>query len=241
VSTATASDLTVPLLGGRHHFLLRRLHSLTGLVFGGYLIVHLLINATIAQGFDAHGISSYGTQVDKIHSLPFLPVIEWTFIYLPIIFHTIYGIWITVTGQPNVQNYPYSKNWFYVLQRISAIIIVLFMLFHVLSLKYGLFGEGLRFNPHGESMRTIAIHFDRSFLITWFVYPLGITASCYHLANGFWTAAITWGLTISKSAQQRWGLVCGGLFAVTFIAGMTALFTGAALDPAKIPPAVVER
>lgn len=234
MSSATASDLTVPLLGGRHHFLLRRLHSLTGLVFGGYLIVHLLVNATIAQGFDAHGVASYEVQVGKIHSLPFLSLIEWTFIYLPIIYHTIYGIWITLTGQPNVQNYPYAKNWFYVLQRISAIIIVLFMLFHVLALKYGLFGAGLQFNAEGQSMRSIATHFDRSALITWGVYPLGILASCYHLANGFWTAAITWGLTVSKASQKRWGLVCAGLFAVTFIAGMTALVTGAALDPAKI-------
>ena len=107
MTSATASDLALHPIGGRAHFLIRRLHSLTGLVFGGYLIVHLLVNATIAQGGTV-----YQVQVDKIHSLPFLPVIEWTFIYLPIIFHTIYGIWITITGQPNVSHYPYMKNWF---------------------------------------------------------------------------------------------------------------------------------
>jgi hypothetical protein len=36
-------------------------------------------------------------------------------------------------------------------------------------------------------------------------YFVGITASVYHFANGLWTAAITWGLTISQQAQQRWG------------------------------------
>ena len=45
MSTATASDPTLPLLGGRYHFLLRRLHSLTGIIFGGYLVVHLLIKS----------------------------------------------------------------------------------------------------------------------------------------------------------------------------------------------------
>ena len=50
MSTAIASDPTVPLLGGRHHFFIRRLHSLTGLVFGGYLVVHLLVNATLIEG-----------------------------------------------------------------------------------------------------------------------------------------------------------------------------------------------
>src|SRR2546421_3437681 len=92
-TATTAPDLTVPLLGGRHHFLLRRLHSLTGLVFGGYLIVHLLVNATIAQLGD-----TYQVQVRKIHELPFIWAIEWGMIYLPILYHTFYGIWITLTG-----------------------------------------------------------------------------------------------------------------------------------------------
>ena len=228
MSTATASDYAArPLLGSRQHFVLRRLHSLTGLVFGGYLVVHLLVNATIAQG----GIV-YQQQVDKIHSLPFLPVIEWSFIYLPILYHTIYGIWITLTGQPNVTHYPYAKNYFYLLQRASAIVIVFFLLFHVLSLKYGLFGTNLSFEPH-TALGTVGRHFDHGLLV-WIIYPIGIFASCYHLANGFWTAAITWGLTISNSAIRRWGYVCVGIFAVIFIAGMIALIAGANLDWNKV-------
>jgi succinate dehydrogenase / fumarate reductase cytochrome b subunit len=230
VSTATATDLTVPTLGGRHHFLLRRLHSLTGIVFGGYLIIHLLVNATIAQGKNV-----YQTQVDKIHDLPFLPVIEWAFIYLPILYHTVYGVWITLTGQPNIDRYRYTKNVFYVLQRGSAVIIVFFMLFHVLALKYGLFGANLAFNPHRGALKTVAQHMEASFFNTSFVYPVGILASCYHLANGFWTAAITWGLTVSAGAQKRWGYACAGLFALTLIAGMVALVAAARLDPNNVP------
>ncbi len=221
--TATASDHTLPVIGGRNHFLLRRLHSLTGIVFGGYLVVHLLVNATIARG-----PTEYQVQVDKIHSLPFLPVIEWTFIYLPILFHTVYGVWIILTGQPNVNRYSYGKNWSYTLQRISAVIIVFFMLFHVLALKYGAFGLNLSFDPH-RALGTVGRHLDHGLLV-WIVYPIGILASCYHLANGFWAAAITWGLTISARAQQRWGLVCAGLFVLTFVAGMIALIAGANLD-----------
>jgi succinate dehydrogenase / fumarate reductase cytochrome b subunit len=76
---------------------------------------------------------------------------------------------------------------------------------------------------------------NASAIIVWIVYPLGILASCYHLANGFWTAAITWGLTVSKGAQQRWGYVCAGLFAITFIAGMVSLVAAANIDPAAVP------
>ena len=233
MSTATAStktDLTVPTIGGQYHFLLRRLHSLTGIVFGGYLVVHLLVNATIAQGGNV-----YQTQVDKIHDLPFLPVIEWAFIYLPIIYHTVYGVWITLTGQPNVGHYPYAQNWGYVAQRVSAVVIVFFILFHVLALKYGLFGTNLAFNPHGGALKTVAQHMDASALVTWFVYPVGILASCFHLAYGFWMAAITWGITISRGAQRRWAYACAGLFVVVFVAAMLALVAAARLDPSTVP------
>jgi succinate dehydrogenase / fumarate reductase cytochrome b subunit len=59
--------------------------------------------------------------------------------------------------------------------------------------------------------------------VAYFVYPLGILASCFHLANGFWTAGITWGLTISAAAQRRWGYVCAGLFFFALLCGFLAL------------------
>lgn len=224
MTTATATDLTAPLIGGRTHFLLRRMHSLTGLIFGGYLVVHLIVNASIAQLGN-----SYQIQVRKIHDLPFLWAFEWGMIYLPFLFHTFYGIWIVVTGKPNVKNYPYTRNVFYVLQRLSAIIIVLFVFFHVFSLKYGWFGASLQFDPERASA-TIGRHMQEAWwIVPWVVYPLGILASCYHLANGFWTAAITWGLTISAGAQRRWGYACAAIGVGLFVMGMIALVASARL------------
>ena len=220
MTTATAPDVTVPLIGGTHHFLLRRLHSLTGLIFGGYLIVHLIVNATLAQG----GIV-YQTQVDKIHSLPFLWVVEWIFIFLPILYHIVYGVWITLTGQPNTGNYPYLKNTFYLLQRISAIILILFIGFHVLGMK-GWLGGTLSFDPTHATQSAVR-HIDSHWWVAFLIYPIGILASCYHLANGFWTAAITWGLATSAGGQRRWGWACAGLFVFTLICSSLAL--GAAI------------
>jgi succinate dehydrogenase / fumarate reductase cytochrome b subunit len=221
LTTATASDFTTPTIGGHHHFLLRRLHSFTGIVFGGYIVVHLLINATLIQGLSPSD-SVFQRQVDKIHSLPFLLAIEWTFIYLPILYHTIYGIWITLTGQPNNANYPFAKNWYYLIQRVSAIIIAFFITFHVLGMK-GLLGHALYFDPE-HAVPTVVRHINVNWSVAYLVYPLGILASCYHLANGFWTAGITWGLTVSSNAQRRWGMICAGLFVFTLACGLTALY-----------------
>ena len=200
-------------------FLLRRLHSLTGILFGGYLVIHLLLNATL---FQSGGM--FQKQVEKIHSLPFVLVLEWVLIYLPIIFHTVYGFVLMVTARVNVRQYPYTKNIYYTLQRISAVLIVGFILFHVLAMK-GWFGASLAFRfENGDAARSTIQHINAHWTLAWIVYPLGILASCYHLANGFWTAAITWGLTVSAGAQRRWGLVCFGLFLLTFGCGMLAWY-----------------
>jgi succinate dehydrogenase / fumarate reductase cytochrome b subunit len=253
VSIASAPDYSLTHAAGRHYFLLRRLHSLTGLVFGGYLIVHLLINATLVQGLsEGGGKTVYQIQVDKIHSLPFLPLVEWTFIYLPILYHTFYGIWVIATGHPNVDRYGYSRNWFYTLQRVSAIVLVFFMVFHIFGMK-GFFGsevihsmkvangseitvgDKLTFVPVDYATQSTANHMNAAWWVWGVIYPVGILASCYHLANGFWTAGITWGLTVSSKAIHRWGIACTLLFVFTFGCGITALVSLVKMGPQPIP------
>lgn len=220
MTTATANDFTLPLIGGKNHFLFRRLHSLTGIIFGGYLVVHLIINATMIEGWRTRDI--YQLQVDKIHVLPFLRGIEWIFIYLPILYHAIYGLYITFTAQWNVDRYPYVKNWCYVVQRITALYLAMFILFHVLAMKH-LLGAGLAFDPE-HATGTTAQHVTSSWALAYVIYPLGVLASCWHTANGFWTAGITWGLTTSAAGQRRWGYACGALGVLMLVCGALALF-----------------
>ena len=187
-------------------FLLRRLHSLTGLVFGGYLIVHLLVNATIAQGGDT-STRCRSTRSTACRSCPSSSGRSSTC--------RSSSTPSTASGSRSPASRtstatPTRRTGSTSLQRISAIVIVLFMLFHVLSLKYGCSARtsaSTRTAPSAPSAGTSTTAGS-----SWLVYPIGILASCYHLANGFWTAAITWGLTISAAAQKRWGYVCAGLF-----------------------------
>ncbi len=229
VSTAVAPSVSVsssPL-----PFLLRRLHSLTGIMFGSYLVIHLMVNATLIEGSRHPGAPAvFAEQVNKIHSLPFLLAIEWTMIYLPIIFHGIYGIWIALAGRPNVDNYPYRSNWYYLLQRLSSIIILLFMLFHILGFK-GYFGPRLEFDAT-HSVASVQHHFQLHWSLLYIVYPLGVFASCFHTANGFRGAAIAWGLTVSKKSMARWNLVCVAIFLGMMACGFTALAAVAAMEPA---------
>ena len=65
--------------------------------------------------------------------------------------------------------------------------------------------------------------FTTSGLVVSLFYMLGVTLLVFHFANGLWTAAITWGVTITEKAQKRWGVVCAGLGAAMMLAGWSAV------------------
>ena len=204
-------------------------------MFSGYLVVHLLINFTLVQGTNP---DVFQKQVDKIHGLPLLTAIEWGAIYLPIIFHTVYGIYLGLAARPNNAEYGYTKNWFYLFQRISAAILVFFILFHVLTMK-GVFGgdlgKALTFVPVDHATQSTINHFNARWWVTYVIYPVGLLAGTFHLANGLWTAAIAWGLTVSAKAQRRWGYVCAGIFVMTTFWAFAALTKAASGTYKDIP------
>src|SRR4051812_41055959 len=74
-----------PLRAGQgHSFLLRRLHSISGIVpVGAFLVEHILVsNATAINGPEA-----YANQVKFLGSLPLVLFLEAFGIWLPILFH----------------------------------------------------------------------------------------------------------------------------------------------------------
>lgn len=236
-STASGPRQAVAGLLHTHRFTLRRLHSLMGVLFGGYVVVHLLVNATLIEaafpGLFLDRGDVYQAQVDKIHSLPFLIAIEWTAIFLPILFHAIYGTLIAFSGRVNVGNYSYGKNWAYTLQRATSFILLAFIAFHVLTMKGvipGTFGDRTTFIPHAATISTVN-HMHAGWWVGWVVYPIGILAATFHLANGMWTAAITWGLTIGAKSQQLWGYACAGLFLFATACGFVSLGSALAAEP----------
>jgi len=112
-----------PLRAGQGYtFLLRKLHSLLGIVpIGAFLLEHLLSN------FEAlKGPAAYGAQVKFLNSLPMVRVLEWVFIFLPILYHGLYGIWIWLRGKSNIVYYPWAGNWMYVAQRWTGLVAILY-------------------------------------------------------------------------------------------------------------------
>lgn len=232
----------------KHHYLLRRLHSLTGVMpIGFFLLTHLTTNASIVWGMlDSHkakyghaGAATFQHEVNFIHSLPFLLLIEVFGLWLPIAFHSVLGVYYATTGKGNTGHYGYGANWRYSLQRISGYVGVLFIFYHVATLRWGwtfLVPGGTKWSAeYAASTMAAALQgstsgFTAAGMVVAAFYMLGVTLLVFHLANGLWTAAITWGLTISAKAQRRWGYVCAGIGAGLMIAAWSAVIGFALLN-----------
>ncbi|MGI8787771.1 MAG: succinate dehydrogenase [Pyrinomonadaceae bacterium] len=201
-------------------FILRKLHQLTGIVpLGLYFLVHMYTNSTAMSGekvFEDH--------VTDIHHLPYLIFIEIFGIFLPLLFHSIYGIFISVEARPNALNYGYGRNWFYVFQRVTGIFLFLFLTFHIFNLRFGLI-PGLNETPvagHADLAFNIV---SREFHITWvfILYVLGVTATAWHLAYGIFLFAVDWGILIGERAQKMALYACVGFAFFLSAVGINAM------------------
>lgn len=206
----------------RHHFVLRRLHSLTGIVpVGVFVIMHLFTNFQLVTGTFQH-------EVNFIHSLPGLLIMEVT-IWVSIAFHAGLGIYYATSGRQNLKNYRHGDNLRYTLQRTTGYIALVFIFLHIATLRWqwtfgGLFTTFYVSTKNGYPLAAATT--ARALQNNWvmLLYLVGALSVVFHWANGLWTAAITWGLTVSTAAQRRWGYVCGvlGIALTVFTIGAIA-------------------
>jgi succinate dehydrogenase/fumarate reductase cytochrome b subunit (b558 family) len=204
----------------RRPFLLRKLHSLTGVVpVGGFMVFHLWENATALQGRER-----FDEAVAGINRMPYLPVLEWGLILLPLLFHAGYGVYLALQMKPNVGSYTFSRNWMYTLQRVTGLVSFAFILFHL----YGYWGQKLVGNMQADQFypelsknlsHTVGVGGVGIPAIA-LIYILGIAAAVFHFANGLWGFCFSWGITVSRRSQQAAATVFG-------LAGLALFFLGA--------------
>jgi len=195
---------------------------------GAFLIAHLTTNSSIVWGMVdtrqgetpvSRGVAVFQHEVDFIHSIPFLLLIEIFGLWIPILFHSALGFVYAFSGKSNTRLYPYQDNWRYTLQRVSGYLGFLFLLYHIATARWGWtwLPGAATFEAEAASSTTALMlqggspGLDPLGVAVSLFYLLGVSLLVFHFANGLWTAAITWGLTISASAQRRWGYVCAAI------------------------------
>ncbi len=197
------------------HFLLRRLHSLLGLLpVGGFLAFHLWENSQ-----SRFGAAHYNEQVvGSLQGLNYLVVLELCLIALPLLLHAGYGLVILRGGSSDWNRFPWLHHRFYFLQRFSGVAILLFLLFHVGSTRlWGVYEPAIRSDLYSHMQSLLSQPW------VFALYLLGLLLSVFHLSNGLWTMAISWGLTTSVAAQRIGFFVCGGIFLLLTAMGVHGL------------------
>jgi succinate dehydrogenase / fumarate reductase cytochrome b subunit len=195
------------------HFWLRRIHSLSGIVpIGGFLAFHFYENYSARRGADAYNKAAHDLQ-----QLPFALAMEVLIIIVPILFHGIYGLFITSTAQPNPIRNAYVRNFMYFLQRVTGVIVFAFILFHLWTTRL------VQIQDH-ESLdlfRQVQAAVGNPWIYAFYI--AGILSATFHLANGIWSFSIVWGLTVGPRAQRRMMYVSAAVFLLLSYVGIASI------------------
>jgi succinate dehydrogenase / fumarate reductase, cytochrome b subunit len=206
-----------PLRAGQgSSFIWRKLHSLLGIVpIGAFLIEHIISNWEAVQGPVA-----YGRQVLFLNSLPLVRVMEWVFIFIPILYHAIYGLWIWLRGKANIVYYPWAGNWLYLAQRYTGVFAVFYIGYHVATQRF--MGVDLPHNPAAAFWK-VQHELQNPWIVAFYV--VAMIAICFHFAYGVWLFAAKWGFTPGERARRRFGWVCGVGGFILMVMGLASIWS----------------
>jgi succinate dehydrogenase / fumarate reductase cytochrome b subunit len=200
-------------------FVLRKLHQLSGIMpLGIFLLEHFYTNSKALTG-----PADFNNAVKDLQSIPYILFVEIGGIFIPLIYHAVYGLVITIEARPNNLAYPYPRNWFYLIQRITGVILFFFITFHVLNFRFGLIpglnNLSVASNP---SMGFDIVSREFRLVPIFIIYLIGITATVWHLANGIWLFLVDWGITIGERAQRLTGYACIAFGVFLLLVGINA-------------------
>ena len=198
-------------MAGRQEFYWRRLHSLLGVIpVGLFLMQHLVVNH-----FATGGEESFNNAAHFMEQLPFRYFLEVFIIFLPLLFHAIYGLYIAFTAKNNIGQYSYFRNWMFMLQRVSGVITLIFVAWHVWETRIAAaFGAEVNF----QMMETIL----SSPFMLW-SYLIGVISTTFHFANGLWSFFVSWGITVTPRSQVISTYITIGVFIALSIVGVRAI------------------
>lgn len=201
-------------LGNQRGFLNRRLHSLLGVIpVGFFLLEHLLTNY-----YATKGAPEFIKQVEWIQNLPFVLLLEIFFIFIPILYHGGYGLYIAFQADNNVKNYSTYRNMMFMLQRVTGVLTLAFILWHLWETRVQV--AIYHYTPAELALNTAMMLQDNW---VFFLYILGVLAAVFHFTNGMWSFLVSWGVTVGPRAQMISSWVWGIVFLFISYIGISAL------------------
>ena len=206
-------------------FYARKAFELSGLVpVGAFLVEHLYSNF---QRVGPGGAERFDKLVVDLQTNPLVVYAEVGAIALPLLYHAGYGLLVAGKARPNAGEYGLLRNWTYVLQRITGILLLLYIGYHVYNTRlYPMLHASDPSLQHVGGEALVSSAYMQAYLggshlglsVFW-IYVVGLACATFHFGNGLWNLGVHWGLTVSPSAQRLSGWACASV-------GLTLLFLG---------------
>ncbi|MBU8905101.1 succinate dehydrogenase cytochrome b558 subunit [Desertibacillus haloalkaliphilus] len=209
-------------MAANREFMNRRLHSLLGVIpVGLFLVQHLVINH-----FATGGASAFNQAAQFMENLPFRYFLEIFLIFIPLLYHAIYGLYIAFQARNNTSKYGYFRNWMFLLQRVTGVITLIFVVWHVWETRIqAALGVHVDYNMMADILSS-------PFMLVFYI--VGVVSTTFHFANGLWSFAVSWGITVTPRSQQIATYVTLGIFVVLTFIGIRAILAFINPDLANI-------
>ena len=206
----------VTILSKERGFIWSKLHSLLGVIpVGLFLVFHLSLNFTAVGGEDFYN-KAVGMMDYVPHAL--LLAMEWIIIYIPLMFHAFYGVYIAFIAKFNAKRFSTFRNWMFTLQRFTGIFLVVFVAWHIFQTRIQkALGEEVGF----DMMADIVANNPLMLIF----YIVGILSATFHLSNGLWSFLVSWGITQSKQSQKIVTYISMVFFVIISIMGVWAILS----------------
>lgn len=195
----------------------RKLHSLLGVIpLGFFIIEHLITNYSAFQG----GNELFTEKVLWLNSLPLVFFLELFGIWLPLLYHGVYGLYVAYQSRNNVSHYSYARNQMFMLQRVTGVVTFVYIVWHFYDTRFQVALGNVTHEGMGDRMHDLAAN-----PLYFTLYCIGIIAATFHFSNGMWSFLVSWGITVGPRAQRISTYVWMAVFivlAVLFILSLAA-------------------
>ena len=201
-------------LNKQSSFFNRRLHSLLGVIpVGFFLIEHLYTNYSATQGAD-----KFVESVESLWGIPFLLALEIFFIFLPLLYHGIYGLYIAFQAKNNIGEYGTFRNVLFMFQRVTGVITLVFIGWHVWETRI----QVALSNLDASDLAVLTSNLLQNPVVLT-LYFIGVISAVFHFSNGMWSFFVSWGITVGPRAQLISTWVWGFVFIIVSYLGISAL------------------
>jgi len=141
------------------------------------------------------GKAAFNRCMEVVNSFPMISFLEIAFVMIPLLIHTAFAFFSMYGSSINIVKYNSYRNWVYTIRRLSGILLVPFVAYHVFAttVKFAFTGKYIDFSYMHALLSSTGI---KAF------YAVGIACAIFYMTSGIVSLAFEWGVTVSRKSRD---------------------------------------